>query len=137
MLRRIELMSGLATGVFGLLGWAYAVFGPTYRYVGSAIGSNGRTTTVSGSTSVVQRSLEPLGAVFFVVLFLVVVSFAAVAYRHSRRRGKAALTILWALTSLLWISVVLGAASIGVLLLLAALLATITSVAGSLARTQE
>jgi hypothetical protein len=123
--------------VFGLLGWAYAVFGPTYRYAGSAIRGNGRTTTVSGSTSVVQKGLEPPGVVFFVVMLLVVVSFAAVAYSHSRRRGKAALTILWALTSLLWISGALSAASIGVLLLPAALLTMITSVTGSLARTPE
>ena len=132
MLRRIEFMSGLATSVFGLLGWAYAAFGPTYRYVGSAISSNGRTTAVSGSASVVQKGLEPAGVVFFVVMVLVVVSFAAVACWHTQRRGKPALTILWALTSLLWISVVLGAASVGVLLLPGALLAMITSVTGSL-----
>jgi hypothetical protein len=132
MLRRIEFMSGLATSVFGLLGWAYAALGPTSRYVGSAISSNGRTTTVSGSSSVVQRGLEPRGVVFFAIVLLVVVSFAAVAYWHSQRRGKAALMILWAITSLLWISVVLGAASIGVLLFPAALLAMITAVTGSL-----
>lgn len=132
MLRRIEFTSGLATSVFGLLGWAYAAFGPTYRYVGSVISSNGRTTTVSGPTSVVQKGLDPPGVVFFSVMLLVVVSFAVVAYWHSQRRGKAALMILWACTSLLWISVGLGAASIGVLLLPAALLAMITSVTGSL-----
>jgi len=132
VLRRIEFMSGLATSVVGLLGWAYAAFGPTYRYVGSAISSNGSTTTVSGSTSVMQKGLGLAGVVFFVAIVLVVVSFAAVAYWHSRRRAKAALLTLWALTSLLWISVVLGAASIGVLLLPAALLAMITSVTGSL-----
>jgi hypothetical protein len=137
MLRRIEFMSGLATSVFGLLGWAYAAFGPTTRYVGSAISSDGRTTGVSGYTSVVQKGLEPPGVVFFVGVLLVVLSFAAVAYWHSQRRGKAALMILWVLTSLLWISVVLGAASIGVLLLPAALLAMIASMTGSLARTQE
>ena len=84
------------------------------------------------STSVMQKGLGPAGGVFFVAIVLVVVSFAAAAYWHSRRRAKAALLTLWALTSLLWISVVLGAASIGVLLLPAALLAMITSVTGSL-----
>ncbi len=137
MLRRIEFMSGLATSVLGLIGWAYAAFGPTYRHVGSAISSNGRTTTVSGPSSVVQQGLEPSGVIFFVAMLLVVVSFAAVASWHTQRRGTAALVILWALTSLLWISVVLGAASIGVLLLPATLLAMITSVTGSLDRTQE
>ncbi len=134
MLRRIEFVSGLATSVAGLLGWAYAVFGPTYRYMGSAVSSGGRTSIVSGSISVAQKGLGPNGTIFFVAMLLIVASFAAIAYLHSQRGVGGALTLLWTLTSLLCILAVLGAASVGVLLLPAALLAIVTSVTGSLAR---
>ncbi len=80
-----------------------------------------------------QKGLEPIGIGFFIITLLIVVSFAAGAYWHSQRGVKAALMLLWTLTALLWITVVLGAASIGVLLLPAALLAVVTVVAGSLA----
>ncbi len=134
MLRRIELVSGLAASVFGVLGWGCAIFGPAYHYTGMAVSSDGKTNSVSGATSLVQKGLKPIGMVFFVVVLLIVVSFAAGAYWHSQQGARAALMLLWALTALLWIAVVLGAASIGVLLLPAALLALVTVVAGSLAQ---
>jgi len=133
-LRRIELVSGLATSAFGILGWGYGLFGPTYHYMGTAISSHGNASTAGGATSLVQKGLEPIGIVFFAVILLIVVSFAAGAYWHSQRGVRTALMLLWTLTALLWISVVLGAASIGVLLLPAALLAVVTVVAGSLAQ---
>ncbi len=134
MVRRIELVSGFAASVFGILGWAYAVFGPTHHYMGSAISSGGSTNTATGATSLAQNGLEPIGIVFFAFMALVAVSIAPGAYLHSRRGIKAGLMLLWTLTLLLWVSVILGAASIGVLLLPAALLAVVTVVAGSLAQ---
>ena len=137
ILRRIELVSGLATSGFGFLGWAYAAFVPTYRYIGRAVSGGGRAATVSGSISAAQKGPGPNGTIFFVVMLLIVVSFAAIAYLHSQRGVSGALTLLWTFTSLLWILAVLGAASVGVLLLPAALLAIVTSVTGSLARIRE
>ncbi len=132
MLRRIELVSGFAASVFGILGWGYAILGPTYRYTRIAISSDGKANAVSGSTSLGQNGLETIAMGFFIVTLLIVVSFAAGAYWHSQRGVKAALMLLWTLTALLWIAVVLSAASVGVLLLPAALLAVVTVVTGSL-----
>ncbi|HEV2356959.1 MAG TPA: hypothetical protein VGZ23_05025 [bacterium] len=47
MLRRIEFMSGFASGVFAVLGGTYAVVGPAYRYVVSTVDSG--VTCVIGS----------------------------------------------------------------------------------------
>ena len=134
MLRRMEFVSGLTTSVFGVLGWAYAAFGPAYRYAGSIVSSEGRTSTTGGSTSIMQKGLGPAGMAFFVVMLIVVVGFAACAYLHSRRGFMGGLPLLWTLTAALWIGVAVTAASIGMLLLPAALLAAVTSVVGNLAQ---
>lgn len=134
MLRRVELATGLTTSVLGILGWAYAAFGPTYRYAGSVVTSGG-ASSVSGSRSVLQHGLGIAGIAFFIVVLMIVVGFAVCTYWHSQRGTRAGLALLWMLTVALWLSVVLGAASIGMLLLPGALLAAVTSVVGSLART--
>jgi hypothetical protein len=79
--------------------------------------------------------LNIAGATFLIVMLMIIVSFAAGTYWHSRRGTRAGLALLWMLTAALWFGVVLGAASIGVLLLPGALLATVTSLVGGLART--
>jgi hypothetical protein len=137
MLKRIEFTSGLAAGVCGFLGWAYAVFGPTYHYVRSAVDSQGRGHTVSGSTSLAHNGLTPQAMVFFVVVVLALIGVASGAYVHSRGGSRPGLALLWTATPLLWIWVVLGAASIGVLLLPAALLAAVAAVTGSLAQARQ
>ncbi len=133
MLRRIELVTGFAASVVGILGLGYAMLGRTYRYTRIAISSDGKANTMSGTISLVQKGLEPSRIGFFIITLLIAVSFAAGTYWHSHRGVKAALLLLWTLTALLWIAVVLGAASIGVLLLPAALLAVVTVATGSLA----
>lgn len=134
MLRRMEFVGGLTAGVFGVLGLTYAAFGPAYRYAGSIVSSEGRRSTTGGSTNIMQKGLEPAGMVFFLVMLIVVVSFVACAYLHSRRWFTVGLPLLWALTTALWIGVVVSAASVGPLLLPAALLAAVTSVVGNLAQ---
>jgi mannose/fructose/N-acetylgalactosamine-specific phosphotransferase system component IID len=92
---------------------------------------------VSKSTSLAQKGLDPSAIVFFVVVLLILVGFAAGAYWHSQRGVSAALTLLRTLTGLLWIAVILGAASVGVMLLPAAVLAAVTVAAGSRAQTRR
>lgn len=137
MLRRIEFVGGLATSLFGIVGWTYAAFGPTYRYAASTVSSGRSANTVSGSISVVQKGLESTGIVFFVTMLLIVLSFAAGAYLHSQRGIRGGLILLWTLTSALWVGAALGAMSIGVLLLPAAFLAVVTSVVGSFAQARS
>ncbi len=126
MPKRLELVSGLAASGFGILGLIYAILGPTSHSVGTAI-----SVGPSGSTSLAQRGLDPAAIVFFALVLLILVGVAVGAYWHSQRGVKAGLTLLWTLTGLLWIAVILGAASIGILLLPAAVLASVTVAAGS------
>lgn len=47
MLRRIELVTGFAASVVGILGLGYAMLGRTYRYTRIAISSDGKANTMS------------------------------------------------------------------------------------------
>ncbi|HEV2283185.1 MAG TPA: hypothetical protein VGX75_12435 [bacterium] len=133
MLRRVEAATGLATAAAGIVGCLYAAFGPTYRYVGATTTSAGSTYTTSGSASLVQRGLGAPATVYLLTMLLTAVGAAACAYVHSRWGTRAALRGLWLFTAVLWAGVVLGAASLGILLLPAALLAAAASAIGSLA----
>jgi len=132
MRRRVEAAAGLMTGAAGIMGCAYAAFGPTYRYVGSSVSSGGRATLMTGSTSLMHRGLGTPAAVYLAAMLLAAIGCAACAYLHSRRGTRAALTFLWLLTAVLCAGVALGAASLGILLAPAAPLAAVTSAVGSL-----
>jgi hypothetical protein len=126
-LSRVEAATGLTTAVTGIVGCLYAAFGPTYRYVGSTVTSKGGTSVASGSESLVQHGLGAPATVYLLTMALAALGAAACAYVHSRWRTRAALTGLWLLTAVLWAGVALGAASLGILLLPAALLAAVTA----------
>jgi hypothetical protein len=121
MTRQVELLCGLAAGVVGVVGWAYALFGPTY------------TNDVGGHASVAQISLNPTSITFFVVMLLCIAGVTAGAYLHWRTGSPGGLALLWTAAVLLTVGTALGAASVGVFLLPAALLALIASIAGSIA----
>ncbi len=87
---------------------------------------------MTGSTSLMQRGLGTPAAVYLAAMLLAASGCAACAYLHSRRGGRAALMLLWLFTAVLWAGVALGAASLGILLAPAALLAAVTSAVGSL-----
>jgi hypothetical protein len=55
-MRWAELLCGLAAGVVGVVGWAYALFGPVY------------SNNAGGHASVAQISLNPTSVAFFVVM---------------------------------------------------------------------
>jgi hypothetical protein len=133
MLRRVEAVIGLATAAAGIVGSLYAAFAPAYRYVGSTVSSGGSVSLVEGSAGLAQRGLGPPATIYLVAMLLTAVGLAACACLHSGWRRRTALPLMWLLTAVLWAGVALGAASLGILLLPAALLAAVTSVTGSLA----
>lgn len=126
----VEAATGLTTAVTAIAGCLYAAFGPTYRYVAGTVTSRGSTYMASGSESLAQRGLGAPATVYLLTMALAALGAAACAYVHSRWRTRAALTGLWLLTAVLWAGVALGAASLGILLLPAALLAAVTSAIG-------
>ncbi len=96
-MRRVELLSGAAAGLAGLLGLAVALIGVGQRVT--------------------------LGAVpFLLALTLALLGIAMGAYLHSERGLREGRVMLWASVTLLSIGTVLAAASFGLVLLPALLL---------------
>lgn len=112
--RRIEVISGLAAGLLGLLGLTYTLFGPTYSYQNATLNSDGTTSITSGTASLLEvQRLEPVTIVVFAVLLLFVAGVAVGAYLHSKRAIGAGRMLLGGSTALLGFGVVITGWSIG------------------------
>ena len=96
-MRRVELLSGAAAGLAGLLGLAVALIG-------------------------VGQGVTPGAAPFLLALTLALLGIAIGAYLHSERGLSEGRVMLWVSVSLLSIGSVLAAASFGLVLLPALLL---------------
>ena len=131
--RRIELLGGLAAGLMGLLGLAYAFFGPVGRVQRVTINAGGTTSTTYGSASLFEmQGLEPRTAASLAVLVVRVAGVAIGAYLHSQQGLRAGRLLLGVSTAFLLCAVVVTGLSIGMFLfpsLLLALLALRMSVA--------
>lgn len=135
MLRRIELVSGLAAGLVGAAGLAYAVFGPTGRYQESSIGTDGTVTrAVTGSTNLLQEGIEPATAAFLVLAFVLFLGVAAGASLRADGHCQAGLLLLWSSVALLVVVTWVALASVGLLLVPGTLLALIAATTGSIVR---
>lgn len=119
MARRIESVGGLLAGLLGVLGLAYATFGPTYR---SSTGATRNLIEMNG----------PQVLAVILVLLLLIASVAVGAYLHGTRRRGLGLVLLWVGATLLALARVITGFSIGVFLQPAAALGLISAVAGSL-----
>ena len=117
---RIELVCGLVAGLLGMVGMAYATFGPTYQ-------------NSEGGTATLLQINGPGVLVPVLVLTLLAVTVAAGAYLHARVQRRAWLVTLWAAVILLALARVITGFSIGIFLQPAAALGLISAVAGSLA----
>jgi hypothetical protein len=118
--RRIELISGLLAGLLGVLGMAYATFGPIYR-------------NSDGGTATLLEVNGPWALVPVLFLTVLVAAAAAGAYLDVLRRRRGGLILLWGSAVLLVLARVITGFSIGVFLQPAAALGLISAVAGSLA----
>ena len=128
--RHWELFSGLAAAVLGLLSLAYVVFGPTYRYTSMTATVDGPVHTESGRASLAQPGLEPVTAIFLVVILAAVVGVAVGASLHSRWGGQVGLKLLWLSAVVLLGGAFLRVFSVGLYLLPVALLALLAATAG-------
>ena len=128
--RHWELFGGLAATVLGLLGLAYMVFGPTYRYTSMTATADGPVHTVSGRASLAQQGLEPVTVVFLLVILAAVVGVAVSVSVHSWWGGQAGLKLLWLSTVVLLGGAFLSLFSVGLYLLPVAFLALLAAMAG-------
>jgi hypothetical protein len=137
MLRRLEMMSGLLTGIAGLAGPGYALCGPmgsTTAESETTIGSVTVTTAIGhGSTTPAEQGVLPVTMLFLTAALLCAVGVVVGAYLHVRHSDPVGLALLCVATALLWGETILGAASIGVFLAPAALLALSTASVGVVA----
>lgn len=132
--RRLELVSGLASGVIGLLIVGYVLFGPFYSTETGACptGSAGTTcASTSGSASLLQRGIDPITLLYLSILSLVLLGIGASAILYSRSGRFLWQTCLWASTGLLMVGAFIGLASIGLFLLPSILLAVFACVFSS------
>ena len=107
MHRPVELVSGLAAGVFGLLALGY-----NFLFLFSSEEEYDRTLVT-----------------FLAVVVSSIVGIATGAYLHGWRDIEVGWKALWLSTALLMLCVLVGFFSVGLLLLPAALLALVASVA--------
>jgi hypothetical protein len=108
-LRRLEAACGLVAALFGFLGLAYALFGPTYSFQNSS----GQT----GTESLFQVGIAPGTIVALCILSLGLIGEATGAVLHSRTSENRWRIVLWISTAVLVAFLVLTLPSIGVLLL--------------------
>lgn len=114
MLRNVELGAALLTGLAGFLGWAYALFGPTYE------SSSGATANVAGT------SLNTVSASFFAVMLAILVGIVDGAYLHALRRRAAGRGLLAACVIVLSVLAIISGFSVGIFFLPAVALAWLT-----------
>jgi hypothetical protein len=118
-LQRLEAACGLLAALFGLLGLAYALFGPTYSFANSS--------GQSGTANLVQVGIQPVTLIILGILVLGLAGVAAGAVVHSRTGGSGWWVVLWVSTIVLVILTFLSLLSIGVLLLPGTLFALLAS----------
>lgn len=135
-MRQPGASAGLIAGVVGLLGWLYALFGPTGRYEMTTVSTGGGlATTESGWTNMWgNENFEAVTIVFLLWMLLSIIGALAGAILHGRYRLKAGRVLLWASAIVLLVGAILSMFSIGLFLLPGALLAMIAAVLASSGR---
>jgi hypothetical protein len=136
--RRVEAISGLAAGAFGLGTLGAVLFAPmgTQSGCSSISSSDGVTQTDCSTTSMsiaqAQGLVTLLPAIFLFAAPLI--GIAVFAFLHSRvsSRGRGNLVLLWISVALLCMAMVLAILSIGIFFAPTVLLALFTAITGSL-----
>jgi hypothetical protein len=118
-LQRWEAACGLVAALFGLLGLAYALFGPVYRFESSS--------GQSGTANLVQVGIPPSALIALGILVLGLIGVAVSAVVHSRTGGSGWRIVLWLSTAVIVILTFLTLPSIGAFLLPSTLFALLAS----------
>src|SRR5437016_4798940 len=105
--RRLEAACGLLAALFGFLGIAYAIFGPTFSFQSSS--------GYTGTANMVQMGLPPSILIANGILVLVPIAVAVSTVLHSLTGSREWRVVLWGATLL--IVIVTFLAGIGLLLL--------------------
>ena len=126
-LRRFEAACGLVAALFGFLGIAYALFGPTYSF--QSCSGNGSTISScqTGTANLLQVGIAPGAIVALCILLLGLISVAVSAVVHSRTGGSGWRIVLWASTAVIVMLTLLTVWSIGLFLLPSTLFALLAS----------
>src|SRR6266704_3944985 len=103
-LQRLEAACGLLAALFGLLGLAYALFGPTYSFANSS--------GQSGTANLVQVGIQPVTLIILGILVFGLIGVAAGALVHSRTGGSRWRVALWVSTAVL-VALLASALSLG------------------------
>ncbi len=84
--RRLELLSGLAASIIGLLILAYVLFGPLYNIASCTGGPNQQTTCTQGTATFleVNHSLQPITIFYLAFAALALLGVGISAALHSR-----------------------------------------------------
>ncbi|GCE17636.1 hypothetical protein [Dictyobacter kobayashii] len=132
--QRIETWSGLLSLTFGILGLAYAIFGPLYQYTSSTTDPSGKSGTASGTANLLQMGIQPITLVIFCILLLALIGVAIAAQLHGRTGNNGWRTILWLSTAIITIFILISILSVGIFFLPAFLFAAIASIITLLSR---
>lgn len=135
MVRMVERLSGLASGVVGLLTLAFLLFGPASHYMKSVTTCTGVPNNVSCTstgldhvtTGAIRIDLFPLSIFLMSVVVLLFVVLAVSAALHSRSGTTLWQACLWASTALLVILVLLTLHTLWLALAPALVLAVVAS----------
>jgi hypothetical protein len=145
MVRVVERLSGLASGIVGLLTLAFLLFGPTSHYTKSVTTCtsvpNGVSCTSTGldhvTTGAIRIDLFPLSIFLLSVVALLFVVLAVSATLHSRSSNTLWQACLWAATGLLVILVLLTLHTLSLALAPALVLAVVASGAAWITARQQ
>lgn len=130
MARRVELIAGVLAGALGVIGLLYAVFGPTGT-ASTCTFRSGALHCTTASQSLWQQGLDAGAVAAILVALALFVVIAVSAYLHAWRHETPALVVLWASALLLTAAGVIAILSIGIFILVPAVLALIAAIAGS------
>lgn len=131
--RRLELISGLASGIIGLLIVGYMLFGPFYHTeTGRCTTSSAGTTcaSTSGSASLLQVGIDPITILYLSILSLALLGVAVTTLLHSRLGTGVWQWCVWITTILLVITAIAGF-SLAIFMLPSVLLALVAAVAST------
>jgi hypothetical protein len=92
--RRFEAACGVVAALFGLLGVAYVLFGPTYSFASSSGGGAAQT----GTANVWQVGIEPITWDFLSLFVLGLIGVLSGAVLHSRIGAQRWRAVLWGST---------------------------------------
>lgn len=129
-MRRSRLLPGLIAAIVGLLGWLYALFGPTGQYASTEVRSDGSViSSESGWTSLwSEQDFHVVTVLFLLVMLVSVIGVFAGTVLHGRLGASTGRVVLWVSAIVLLLGSMLSLFSVGLFLFPGALLAVVAAV---------